>query len=314
MERQGEHRHSVRREAGRRRVGLVLAFTASFMVAEAVGGWLTGSLALLADAGHMLSDVGALSLALLASWYASRPPTPRRTFGYYRAEVLSALANGTVLLVLAGWVAWGAVHRLHSPREVLAGPMLGVAVVGLGVNLAGALLLARHQGESLNIRGAFFHVLGDLLGSLGAITAGTVILLTGWTPADALISLFIAILLVAGAVRLVWSAVDILLESTPAGLDLEAVCRRLEALPGVRAVHDLHIWTLTGGVLAMSGHIVVEEGEQNLRAYAGLLDRVQEVLSREFGIAHATLQLEPPEQEGAEPHCAVQTGLTLPRG
>lgn len=295
-----------------RRLGLVLAFTATFMVVEAVGGWLTGSLALLADAGHMLSDVGALSLAFLASWYAGRPPTARRTFGYYRAEVLAALVNGTALLGLAGWIVWEAADRLQTPREVLAGPMLAVAVAGLAVNLGGALLLSGHHRESLNVRGAFFHVLGDLLGSLGAIGAGLVILLTGWTPADALVSLLIAGILVAGAVRLVWDAVDILLESTPTGLDPDAVCRRLQAVPGVRAVHDLHIWTLTSGVLAMSGHIIVEEGEQDLRSYTPLLETLQEILSREFGIAHTTLQLEPPEQAGAEPHCAIHRHASLP--
>lgn len=261
--------------------------TTLFMVVEAVGGWLSGSLALIADAGHMLTDAGALGLSLATAWIARRPATARKTFGYLRLEILAALVNGAVLLVLAGWVVVEAVRRLRSPAPVEADLFLAIAAVGLVVNLAGLWILHGAHHGSLNVRGAYLHVLGDALGSVGAIGAALVIKFTGWLPADPLISIVLSLMILAGAWRLVRESVDILLEAVPAHVDLAAVRDGMLAVPGVHAVHDLHVWTVTSGMVAMSGHVVVPD----LASHPATLSRLQERL-RDQGIAHATIQLE----------------------
>ena len=257
------------------------------MVVEAVGGYLSGSLALIADAGHMLTDAGALGLSLASVWIARRPATARRTFGFLRLEILAAFINGAVLLLLVAWILVEAVQRLRTPAPVEADLFLGIATVGLIVNLTGLWILhGAHQG-SLNVRGAYLHVLGDALGSVGAIAAALVIKFTGWLPADPLISIVISLLILAGAWRLVRESVDVLLEAVPRHVDLAAVRAGILGVPGVQGVHDLHVWTVTSGLVAMSGHVVVPD----LASHPVTLGRIQETLLR-HGLAHVTIQLE----------------------
>ncbi len=266
----------------------VLAITTLFMVVEVVGGILSNSLALLADAGHMFTDVGALALTLVAMHLAQRPANARKTYGYVRLEILAALVNGAGLLFISAFIlkeAWG---RFRTPPEVEGPLMLTVAGVGLLVNVAGALLLHRHAGESLNIRGAYLHVLGDLLGSIGAITAGILVVTKGWMLADPVISVLIASLILAGAWRLVREATDVLLEAAPRDLDVEALVEDLREIPGLDDLHDIHVWTLTSGFVAMSGHGVIEDPTRQ----GPVLDQINRRMERK-GIQHVTFQLEP---------------------
>jgi cobalt-zinc-cadmium efflux system protein len=280
------HLDETRPGAPRRRLAVVLAITAGFMVVEAVGGWLSGALALLADAGHMLTDVGALSLTLFAAWIARRPADERRTYGYLRWEILAALVNGAVLFALAGWVVVEALGRLHHPEPIRSGLFFAVAVSGLAVN-AVALALLHGDHDHLNTRAAYLHVLGDLLGSAGAVAAAIVVWATGWTPADPIISVCLALLILVGAWRLVRESSEILLETVPAHVSLAEVEASMRAVPGVCAVHDLHVWTVTTGVVAMSGHAVVPD----LGHHPVVLTGIRETLGR-LGIGHVTVQLE----------------------
>jgi cobalt-zinc-cadmium efflux system protein len=267
---------------------VVLALTAGFMVAEVVGGLLANSLALLADAGHMLADVAALALSLWAMSLARRPPSHDKTYGYVRMEILAALVNGAALLVISGLIGWEAWRRVREPVAV-DGPLLaGVASAGLVVNLIAASLLHAHAHESLNVRGAYLHVLGDLLGSVGALTAGAVVWATGWTPADALVSVLIAGLILTSAWRLVREATDVLLEAAPAHVDMERLLADLRDVPALHDVHDLHVWTLTSGFVALSAHGVIDDPRDQRR----VLDDVRE-RARRHGIEHVTFQLEP---------------------
>lgn len=276
--------------SGRSRPALraTLTLTSGFMVVEAVAGLWTGSLALLADAAHMLTDAGGLALALFAIWVGTRPPTPEKTYGYYRAEILAALVNALVLLIVAGAVLIEAYERISAPRPVLAGPMLAVAAVGLVVNLTGAWLLRHGAQTSLNVRGAYLEVLGDALSSVGTMVAAGVVLLTGWTVADPVVSAAIAVLIVPRTLRLLKQAVNILLEGTPAHLELGEIDTAMREVRGVRRVHDLHVWTLTSGREAMSAHVVVDDVGQSER----LLQALHAVLHARFGIDHTTIQLE----------------------
>lgn len=275
------------RADSRRRMRIALGLTALVMVAEVVGGVLAHSLALLADAGHMLADVAALGLALVVAHLARRPATAERSFGLMRLEILAALVNGALLIVIAAGIAIEAWQRLQAPAAVNGGLLLGIALVGLAANVIGVLLLHADHDHSLNQRGAYLHMLGDLLGSLGAIGAGAIVLATGWTAADPAISVGIAVLVLVSAWRLVRESVDVLLEATPASVSLAAVHDLLAALPGVSSVHDLHIWTVTSGVVAMSGHLVVRNPDDNQR----ILEQVQQRLAAQ-GIRHVTVQME----------------------
>jgi cobalt-zinc-cadmium efflux system protein len=281
-----------------RRLWWVLGLTAVFMVVEAMGGWVAGSLTLLADAGHMLTDVGALGLSLLTAWIAQRPANDAKTYGYRRWEILAALVNGTALFGIAGWVVVEAAHRIQQPPPVRTGLFLGVAVAGLIVNLTSLRILHGTHEHSLNTRGAYLHILGDILGSLGAIGAAVIIALTGWRPADPLISVGISLLILIGAFRLLRESTDILLEGVPKNVSLAEVQRRMVGIKGVTAVHDLHVWTVTSGMVAMSGHAVVPE----LTDHPGVLEGIRSEMAG-LGIAHVTIQLEV-EDECAEPAAA----------
>jgi cobalt-zinc-cadmium efflux system protein len=274
--------------AHRRALALALAVTASFTVVEVVGGFLTGSLAVLADAAHMLSDNVSLALALGAVWLAAKPATPERTFGYKRAEVLAALANGVTLVALAIWIFVEAIRRLESPETVLAGWMLVIAVVGIGVNLAAGVILHRARADSLNVEAAFRHVLADLLGSFGIAVAAVIVLATGWLQADALVSILIGVLILASSWSILRDATSILLEGAPKGIEVRAVGQRLAGAPGVVEVHDLHIWTITSGFPALSAHVLVGRGEDCHQRRREL----ERLLLDEFGIEHTTLQVD----------------------
>ncbi len=284
------HGHAAHaREAGRKSLVVVLLLTATFMVVELVGGILSNSLALLADAAHMLTDVAAIALSLFAFWFARRPATSEKTYGYRRIEILAALLNGSTLIILSFFIFREAWHRFSDPVEIQGGLMLAVAVGGLAVNIVAALLLHRSAGENLNVRGAYLHVLGDLLGSVGAIAAALVILFTGWTPADPIISVVVATLILVSSYRLVRESVDVLLEAVPAHLDLDEIRREILTVPGVEAVHDLHVWTVTSGFLAMSGHARVAEIERT----GEVLEAIHQRMHDAFGISHVTVQVEP---------------------
>jgi cobalt-zinc-cadmium efflux system protein len=287
------------RSTARRRLWWVLALTATFMVVEAVGGWVAGSLALLADAGHMLTDVGALSLSLLTAWIALRPADDARTYGYQRWEILAALVNGAALFGIAGWVVVEAIHRFHEPHAVRTGLFLAVAIAGLLVNLGSLVVLHGAHEHSLNTRAAYLHILGDVLGSVGAVGAAVVIAFTGWTPADPIISIGISLLILIGAWRLVRESTEILLEGVPRHVSMPEVERRMRDVPGVTAVHDLHVWTVTSGMVAMSGHAVVPD----LGAHPGVLEGIRTEMAG-LGIGHVTIQLEV-EDECAEPAAAA---------
>lgn len=268
------------------------------MVAEVIGGLLTNSLALLADAGHMLSDVVGLALSLFAIWIAECPPTPQRTYGYYRAEILAALANGATLIAISLFIFVEAYHRLWQPPDVQGAAMLAIAVGGLVVNLIGLRLLHAGRHESLNLHGAWLHVLTDALGSVGAIVAAGMIWAFEWTWADPVASVLIGVLVIYSSWRLLAESVSILLESAPKGIDVDIVRRAIKETPYVLAVHDLHIWTITSGLHCLSAHVVTAEGQ----SHAALLKCLRDVLHEKFGLDHLTIQIEP---EGFE-----ETGQT----
>ena len=265
-----------------------LGLTGTFLTVEVIGGLWTGSLALLADAGHMLTDVGGLLLSLLAAWFAKRPPTAANTYGYYRMEILAALANGTVLFGVAGVLLYEAYRRLWSPPEILAGPMLGIAVLGLGVNLAAMWLLHGGAGESLNLRGAYLEVLGDALASVGVIVAAVVIRTTGFVLADPIISAAIGLFILPRTWGLMRQAVHILMEGVPPHLNPAEIEAAMRTAHGVRAVHDLHVWTLTSGRDALSAHVLVED----LADGQHVLGDLRALLHERFAIEHVTIQLE----------------------
>ncbi len=289
------HSHGIEKPAtgsagARHRKSLVwaLALTTTFLVVEVIGAWISGSLALLADAAHMLTDAGGLALALFAIWFAARPPSASKTFGYLRAEVLAALINAVVLLLLAVYILYEAYQRIFAPPEVLSTPMLIVAVVGLVVNLISMRLLAAGSEESLNLKGAYFEVLADMLGSIGVIASALIIMFTGWTLADPIIGAAIGVFIVPRTWALLKHSVNILLEGTPIGFDLAGLERALRALPGVVDTHDLHVWTITSGIDAMSGHLVVaDDADQQ-----AVLVAARTVLHEDFGIDHTTIQVE----------------------
>jgi cobalt-zinc-cadmium efflux system protein len=258
------------------------------MVVEIVVGLLADSLAVLADAGHMLSDAASLTLALFAAWLAGRPPTPQRSFGYRRAEILAALANGVALVVVATWIFVEAVRRFSDPPTVEGGWVLVVGAIGLCVNLAAAGVLYRARSSSLNVRGALLHVLADLWGSVGVIVTGIVVLTTGWELADPLVALLIGVLILASAWRLLGESVAILLEAAPSGMAAEDVGRAIIGVPQVVEVHDLHVWTITSGFPALSAHVLVEPGAD----CHAIRRQIEVVLRGRFALEHTTLQVD----------------------
>ncbi|HEY0484928.1 MAG TPA: cation diffusion facilitator family transporter [Mycobacteriales bacterium] len=290
------HSHSHGTATGRHRGRLraVLAITLTVMVVQVAGGLASGSLALLADAGHMLTDAAGVGFALLAASFAARPATAARTFGYQRAEILAAVINALLLFGVAAYVLVQAVRRIAAPPEVSSGLMLVVAVVGLAANLVSLMLLHRGQGESLNLRGAYLEVLGDLLGSAAVIVAAVVIALTGFTRADAIASALIGLMILPRTWGLLRDAVDVLLEATPKAVDLAHVRDHITGIPGVVEVHDLHAWTITSGVPVLSAHVVVDDAVLAEGCNGGaVLDKLGECLAAHFDVEHCTFQLEP---------------------
>ncbi|MDR4481446.1 MAG: cation diffusion facilitator family transporter [Nitrospira sp.] len=265
----------------------VLLLTGVFMVVEVIAGLFTGSLALLADAGHMLTDVAALSLSAFAMWMAGKPSTPENTYGYHRAEILAAVVNAVVLLLLATWILYEAYDRFGAPIQVLGIPMLLVGLIGLVVNLASLKLLDGHADESVNVRSAYLEVMSDAISSLGVILGGAIIWTTGWVLIDPLLSVGISAFVIWRTWALLSQAVHILMEGVPTGVDAREIGRAMAGVPGVKGVHDLHIWTITTGMDALSSHVVVPVGEDR----AAVLQCLQQLLAERFGIEHVTLQI-----------------------
>jgi len=293
-----KHAHS-HASASRRRLKFVLCLTVIYMLAEAVGGFLTNSLALLSDAGHMLADVAALLLAMLALWFASRPVTTSKTYGYYRLEILAALANGVALVVIALLIFYEAFERIKTPKradEILAFEVIWIAAGGLVINLISAWLLHSASEENLNVRAAFLHVLGDALGSVGAIAAGIIIWRWGWTIADPIISIVMSLLIIYSSWHLIRESVNILLEGTPSHINVRAVIAAMHEVQGVTDVHDLHVWTISSGKDALSAHVTVMPGARHRETLVAL----QERLRHDFNIGHVTIQLEMLDEADAE--------------
>ncbi len=284
------------------RLFLVLALTVAFMIVEAVGGVISGSLALIADAGHKLTDAGALGLTLLSAWIAVRPATHSKTYGYQRWEILAALVNGAALFGIAGWVVVEAIQRIQHPQPIEAGLFLVVAAAGLIVNLISLRILHGIKDGNLNTRGAYLHVLGDALGSVGALGAAAIIATTGWTLADPIISIALSLMILVGAWRLLRESTDVLLESVPSHVSMVDVQNCMLAVPGVTGVHDLHVWAVSSGMVAMSGHAIVP----NLDDHPTVLERIRAEVSR-LGIGHVTIQLEV-QHECEEPQVVAISG------
>ena len=291
-EKEHTHRHQHKNESWRR-LSLVLLLTMLYMFAEVIGAWWTGSLALLADAGHMFTDVAALILALTAVWFGSRPATSRKTFGYYRLEIIAALVNGVALVVISIFIFYGAYERFQSPPVVKTGPMIVVAIGGLVVNLACAWILHARQEVDLNMRGAWMHVMGDALGSVAAILAGVCMAVFGWYAADAVFSVVISLLIIWGSVRLIRESTNVLLEGTPAHINLAAVETAILDTTGVSDVHDLHVWTITSGREALSAHVIHTPSTSQ----PDLLRELRTKLHDRFGVDHLTIQMETPDFE-----------------
>lgn len=285
----GHHHHHHHGDGSNaRRLAVVLVLTAIYMVAELVGGWLSHSLALLADAGHMLSDVGALALSLFAAWISRRPPTPKRSYGHYRTEILAALANAATLIAISVWVVIEAWKRLQAPPQVAGVTVMGIAAGGFLVNLAGMWVLSGGRAENLNVRGAWLHVATDALGNIGTVIAGALVTYAGWAWADPAASVLIALLVCWSSWALLRESVDVLMESVPAGIDPDAVRQALQQVSGVQAVHDLHIWSITSGRISLSAHVAVD----GARPDRDVLPDLCATLRQGFAITHVTLQLE----------------------
>jgi cobalt-zinc-cadmium efflux system protein len=296
------HGGAIPSAAGRHRKPLyALALTLTYMTAEIVGGIWTGSLALIADAAHMATDAGGLGLALFAIHFAQKAATPQKTYGYLRTEILAALVNAVVLLLLTVYILYEAYQRFRSPPEILGGPMLAVAAVGLVVNLLSMKLLSVGSSESLNVQGAYFEVLSDMLGSLGVIAAALIIMYTGWTLADPIIGAGIGLFIVPRTWKLLSQAVHILMEGVPTEIDLPELEKTLLRIPGVVAAHDLHVWTITSGTDSFTGHVVVSD----MKYAAAVLKGVKAILEEKFKIDHVTIQVENEEIRMAEPTLRV---------
>ena len=298
-----DHSHATGHSTGRLKLALALTF--AYMLAEAAGGWLTGSLALLADAGHMLTDAGAMILTLFAFWFAVRPASEKKTYGYYRLEILTALINGVVLILISIWIFIEAYGRLSAPPQVKSGEMTLIAGGGLAINILCAWLLHGSHRENLNMRGAWLHIMGDILGSLAAIAAGVLMYAFGWYQADPVCSALIGLIIVYSSWKLIRESVNVLLEGTPAHIDLAAVEETIMKTEGVDNVHDLHIWTITSGLEALSAHVIhrdeIRQGD--------LLKELRAKLHDRFGIDHLTIQMETVDFEDESLHFC-QAGAT----
>ena len=298
-----DHGHGIggKREGNTSALRWAFGITTLILVAEAVGGWLTNSLALLSDAGHMLSDAASLGLSLLAIHFAQKPASASKSYGYRRLEILAALANGVALFVIAVAISWEAAHRLFAPPPVASLPMMGIAGIGLATNLASAWVLL-HQGDvkdNLNLRSAYLHVLGDALGSVGALLAGALMYFYDWYIADPIVSVAVALLILRGAWGVVSQSLHILMEGTPAGSNIEAMIASLETIPGVCNVHDVHVWTVTSGYDVFSCHLVVDKGTNITKVVA----TGAELLERQFGIRHTTIQVLEDDADCRELNC-----------
>lgn len=290
------HSHGEHRGANRKRLALTLLVAAAYMAAEIVGALISNSLALLADAAHMLSDVAALGLSLFALWLAERPASSHRTYGFYRTEILAALINGAALIAISVYIFVEAYHRVQHPQPVMGALMMWVAVGGFFANLIGLYILHGGRRGSLNVRGAWLHVLTDTLGSLGAVVAGGLIWLFGVYWIDSAISALIGVLVIYSAWRLVAESVSVLMESAPSGIDVDELHRVMSRIPGVMEVHDLHVWTITSGWDCISAHVVKEDGQPQ----GALLKQLRQVVREQFGIDHITIQIEPEDFD--DPH------------
>lgn len=282
------HDHGHTHISNKRRLAWVLALTTVYMIAEAVGGFYSNSLALLSDAGHMLTDVASIALALFALWFSTRPATTKKTYGYLRFEILAALANGVTLVVISLLIFYEAVQRIKNPESVVGVDVMVIAIGGLVVNLISAYLLHSASSSNLNMRGAFLHVLSDMLGSVGAIIAGVLIWQFGWTIADPLFSVLMCLLIVFSSWQLIRESLNVLLEGTPSHISIAAVIEAIMQVQGVLNVHDLHIWTISSGNDAISAHVTIEADA----SYKGTLASLQETLRSKFNIGHVTIQIE----------------------
>ncbi len=294
------HDHDLR-EAGRRRLYISLGLISSYMVAEIIGGLISGSLALLADAAHMFTDAAAIGLALFAMWISSRPASVERTFGYHRTEILAALVNALSLWLIAGWIFLEAYHRLSDPPEVLGMHMLIVGAIGLVINIAVVFILHSSAEHSLNVEAAFWHVVADLLGSIGVVISALLVWFLDWNLADPIISVLIGLLILASSWSLVQKVFQVLVEGTPRRLDMYEVCHTLEEVPGVTLIHDVHCWTITSGYEALTAHVLLDPALPKHQVET-VLRRLRGIASQEFGISHITLQVEQSIEGCTEDH------------
>ncbi len=285
-----DHAHDLR-EAGRKNLVISLVLIGGYMIAEIIGGLISGSLALLADAAHMFTDAAAIGLALFAMWMANRPASVERTFGFHRTEILAALVNALSLWLIAGWIFFEAYHRFSEPPEVQGPLMLAVGGVGLLVNIIVVLILHRSSEHSINVEAAFWHVVADLLGSVGVVISGVLVTLFGWWIADPILSVLIGLLILASSWSLMQKVMKVLLEATPEGLDMYRLCSTMEAEPGVTLIHDVHAWTITSGYEALTAHVLLDPALPN-EQIDSVLRRLRQIASQEFGISHITLQVE----------------------
>jgi cobalt-zinc-cadmium efflux system protein len=288
-----EHSHRLfilRRMRGRNRLALCVAITAAAMVVEFIAGLLTGSLALISDAGHMLTHGFSLLISYFASFIAQKPATSRRTFGLYRAEILAALFNGASLLVITGFIAWYAVQRIFNPVPIAAGWMLLVAVAGLMVNIATALILRGSISGDLNIRSAFVHMLGDMFSSIIVVAGAIAIIWTGWRPIDPILSILVCVLILVWAYRLIKESVEILLQAAPRDVDIPAIAERLSRVDGVRLVHDVHVWSITSGLHSLTAHVRIND--MPVSRSRSILNEIGEILKHDFHVMHYTIQFE----------------------
>ncbi len=298
----GHHGQELR-AASNRRLTAALTLIAGYMVAEIIGGLLSGSLALLADAGHMLTDAASIGLAMVAMHVAKQPVTATRTFGYHRFEILAALLNALTLWLIAAWVIVEAFHRFRDVPDLEGGLMLAIGAVGLVVNLLTAWILHRSAGHSLNVEGAFQHVMADLLGSVGVVVSGSLIWAFGWTLADPIVSVIIGLLILRSTWQLLAKVIHVLLEGAPAHIDVPRLCREMEAVDGIVRVHDVHVWTITQGYDALAAHVLVDSDYPG-SALEPLLRRLRAIASSDFGIQHITIQVEQSPDSCTEHHRA----------